>query len=142
MSKQLTIQDFDKIAEEIKVLTQEIIKNRWEIAKRLKLIKDTGQKWLDEKGYKTFEQFIGDYYGWAKVEGYRYIEALEFMSFTGETNPQIGISTACALNTLYGLNQEKALELYKQKKDRRYIELVIKELKEDINASKGFLLRA
>ncbi|KKL20656.1 hypothetical protein LCGC14_2453310 [marine sediment metagenome] len=50
--------------------------------------------------------------------------------FAGEHNPQIGITTACALNTLYELNQEKALELYKQKKDRRFIELVIKE-KED-----------
>ena len=140
MSKQLTIQDFDNIAGEIKTLTQEIIKNRWEIAKRLKLIKDTGQKWLDEKGYKNFEQFIGDYYGWAKKEGYRYIQAIEFASVTGDTNLEIGISTACALNTLYELNKEKALELYKQKKDRRYIELVIKELNLDINVSKGFNL--
>ena len=141
MIKQLTIQDFDKIAEEIKVLTQEIIKNIWEIAKRLKIIKDLGQKWLDEKGYKNFEQFIGDYYGWAKAEGNNYVRAMELANRLAiDFKEDIGISTACALNTLYELNEQKALELYKQKKDRRFIELVIKEIKEDINAGKGFNL--
>lgn len=142
MSKQLTIQDFDKVAEEIKVLTREIIKNRWEVAKRLKLIKDTGQKWLDEKGYKNFEQFIGDYYGWAKAEGIKYIGAMEFIEKVapGQLPKDRGITTIYYLNVLDGLNQEKALELYKQKKDRRFIELVIKEIKEDISAGKGFNL--
>lgn len=136
--KQLTIQDFDKIADEIKTLTIEVIKNRWEIAKRLKIIKDIGQKWLDEKGYKNFEQFVGDYYGWAKSQAYNYLEAMDFSTRVENFKGDIGIGVAATLNTLYGLNQEKALELYKQKKDRRFIELVIKELKLDINASKGF----
>jgi len=54
-----------KLAEEIKTLTKNIIKYRWEIADKLFYIKENWDEYKkqDDFPYKTFQQFIKHYYG-------------------------------------------------------------------------------
>jgi ribosomal protein S4 len=85
-TKQLTLLDFNVLAEEIKTLTKNILDNRWKIAEKLFYIKNHWDEYKKQDSflYKTFQQFIKDYYGWTRNESQVYIEAHKFKELLSE----------------------------------------------------------
>ena len=138
-TQQLTLKDFNVLAEEIKTLTKNIIKHRWEIADKLFYIKDNWDEYKkqDDFVYKTFNQFIKDYYGWTKQEAYNYLDAHKFKELIAEksqvnlTLDNVGITNADLLYQLSIIDEDKAIEIIEEKPD-----ITQKELKETIKETK------
>jgi len=146
-TQQLTLLDFNQIAEEIKTLTQEIIKNRWQISDKLFYIKENWDEYKkqDDFPYKTFQQFIKHYYGWTKKEAYNYIDAhklkllLVEKSVASYTLDDVGITNADLLYQLSKIDEEKAIEIVEENPNitRKEVEETIKKTKREQKAKEG-----
>ena len=138
-TKQLTLLDFNALAEEIKTLTKSILDNRWKIAEKLFYIKNNWDEYKkqDDFLYKTFQQFIKDYYGWTKKEAYNYLDAhklkllLADKSVVNYTLDDVGITNADLLYQLSEIDEDKAIEIVKETP-----KITQKELKEKIKEVK------
>lgn len=135
---QTSLLNFDSLAEEIKSLTKEILKNRWKIADKLFYIKEHWQEYKEQEDfpYNTFKKFVEHYYSWTHQEANYYVDAHKLKLLLEDKGKpvylveNIGISTADKLYELSGLNEEKAIELIEENPniDRRSVERKIKEL--------------
>ena len=134
-TKQLTLLNFNSIAEEIKTLTKSILDNRWKIAEKLFYIKNHWDEYKkqDDFLYKTFQQFIKDYYGWSRAEAHTYIEAHKFKELLTEkctsarTYETLDISTAEKLNVLSKIDENESISIIEDNPD-----ITLKEVNEEI----------
>jgi len=140
-TQQLTLLDFNKLAEEIKTLTKEIIKNRWEISNKLFYIHSNWYEYKKDPSfpYKHFKDFVKQYYDWTRNQADNYLDAYKLkLLLENKSKPaylnNMGITVANKLYHLSELNENKAIKLIEKnpKIDRRYVETLIKELKEDV----------
>jgi len=144
---QLTLLDFDNLAEEIKTLTQNILANRWQIAEKLFYIKDNWDdyKKQDDFPYKTFQQFIKHYYNWTRKESDYYIDAHKLKLLLEDKRKPVslidnmGISIADKIYQLSEIDECKAMEVVEENPHitRKQVEETIKETKREIKSKEG-----